>query len=158
GKSVIVSSDAPKFLAWAATKFEVAVCSLGEQMYVDQVCGLLDPDGSKITGPRFSARQEYNYVSKNGADRAAVLRKPVKSLAAMYPFAASHHDNIILVDRNRQSHSQPSSTTAPPPPARPTDAAASTTPTGPWDVCLFPVVASLLDRVHAGYFRKLEDW
>ncbi|KAI9224683.1 hypothetical protein BC828DRAFT_343602 [Blastocladiella britannica] len=159
-KSVIVASDAHRFLAWAATKFEVAVCSLGEQLYVDQVCAVLDPAGTLITGPRFSARQEYNWVSKNGTDRAAVLRKPVKTLASMYAFAAphplhsddqyrpwptSHHDSIILVDRNRQDVRYHAPGGTGPPPA-------------PWDVSLFPVVASLLDRVHAAYFGKLEEW
>ncbi|KAI9152429.1 hypothetical protein H9P43_009220 [Blastocladiella emersonii ATCC 22665] len=299
GKHVLVASDAPRFLDWARDKFEVSVCSLGEQLYVGQVCALLDPPAPpspsspppppRIPGPRFSARQEYNWVSKYGQDRAAVLRKPVKSLAAMYPFAAPHpwhpegavvavppvvgevrnwdaelnvHDgDVEMADvsavpgaaertgsadsassssgsssasslpsaaagqrrrasvasaHQHQHQHQHRSSLAPPPPAvgwevvirspcapelrtvsavlrtltsraargfalpliledqyRPWPAShhdniilvdrtrvdsASTPAAGPWDVSLFPVVASLLDRVHAGYFRKLDDW
>ncbi|KAJ3352301.1 hypothetical protein GGF32_003832 [Allomyces javanicus] len=233
GKTIVVASHVHRFLAWAAAKFEVSVCSLGEQLYVDQVCQVLDPHHQWITGPRYSARQEFNWVSKHGRDHAAVLRRPVKTVAAMYAFAAahpfhapevtvgtttsdarallavasaglalpliledqyrpwprSHHDNIILVDRVRAPPSPPL-TPQPDPLASPaiaTVAAASPaprrarSPTPPitgtsidhptctdsstdlpyddvWDVALYPVVATLLDRVHSAYFTHLKSW
>ncbi|KAJ3368072.1 hypothetical protein GGF31_006905 [Allomyces arbusculus] len=235
GKTIVVASHVHRFLAWAATKFEVSVCSLGEQLYVDQVCQVLDPHYQWITGPRYSARQEFNWVSKHGRDHAAVLRRPVKTVAAMYAFAAahpfhahevnvggtatndarallavasaglalpliledqyrpwprSHHDNIILVDRVRAPPSPPL-TPQPDPLASPAIATVAASPaprrarsptppiTGTsidlpaatstesssdlpfddvWDVALYPVVATLLDRVHSAYFAHLKSW
>jgi hypothetical protein len=218
GKRVMVARDAARFLDWATMHFEVSVYSLGEQMYVDQICDLLDPQGTRIQGLRFSARQEYNYVSQGGKNKAAVLRHPVKCLGSMYAFAVdhpfhpwqyssctyskewafpkpmesnskflfaltrhlsqmsiaeltrefigevgkgfalpiiledqyrpwptSHHDNIILVNRTQRQ-------------LGPSNGSQSVLQFPPWDVEFFPIVTSLLDRIHKSFFKRLTSW
>ncbi|KNE60938.1 hypothetical protein AMAG_06699 [Allomyces macrogynus ATCC 38327] len=102
------------------------------------------------------------------------------------PWPRSHHDNIILVDRVRAPPSPPLTpqpdplaspaiaTAASPAPRRarsptppitgtsidhPTDSSSTDLPFDDvWDVALYPVVATLLDRVHSAYFAHLKSW
>ncbi|KAI9593161.1 hypothetical protein BDF19DRAFT_170865 [Syncephalis fuscata] len=81
GRRVVVTPGVETFLDWAATLFEVSVCSLGEQNYVSDVADVLDPGKTRIQGLRHSARPELDFAVTRGARDT-----PPKNLDALYNF------------------------------------------------------------------------
>ncbi|KAF9155974.1 hypothetical protein BGX20_004339, partial [Mortierella sp. AD010] len=63
GRQVVLTEYVEEFLEWASKLYEISVCSLGEQSYVDMVADVLDPMRTRIRGTRYSARQEYDYLN-----------------------------------------------------------------------------------------------
>ncbi|KAF9369927.1 hypothetical protein CPB97_003165, partial [Podila verticillata] len=63
GRQVVLTEYVEEFLEWACKLYEISVCSLGEQSYVDQVADVLDPMRTRIRGTRYSARQEYDFLN-----------------------------------------------------------------------------------------------
>ncbi|KAK3847595.1 MAG: hypothetical protein J3R72DRAFT_168129 [Linnemannia gamsii] len=63
GRQVVLTDHVEEFLEWACKYYEISVCSLGEQSYVDQVADVLDPMKSRIRGLKYSARQEYDFLN-----------------------------------------------------------------------------------------------
>ncbi|KAF8923494.1 hypothetical protein BGZ58_002894 [Dissophora ornata] len=63
GRQVVLTEYVEEFLEWAAKFYEISVCSLGEQSYVDMVADVLDPLRTRIRGTRYSARQEYDFLN-----------------------------------------------------------------------------------------------
>ncbi|KAF9986475.1 hypothetical protein BGZ75_001778 [Mortierella antarctica] len=63
GRQVVFTEHVEEFLEWASRLFEISVCSLGDQTYVDQVTEVLDPLKTRIRGTRYSARQEYDFLN-----------------------------------------------------------------------------------------------
>jgi hypothetical protein len=53
-----------EFLEWAATYFDIAVCSLGDQPYVDMVCQILNSETPIVrAGAAYSARVTLTLTS-----------------------------------------------------------------------------------------------
>ncbi|KAG0235477.1 hypothetical protein BGW42_005263 [Actinomortierella wolfii] len=63
GRQVVLTEYVEEFLEWASRLFDISVCSLGEQSYVDCVAEVLDPLRNRIRGARYSARQEYDFLN-----------------------------------------------------------------------------------------------
>lgn len=64
GRRVVLAENVHEFLEWSSRFFEVSICSLGDQPYVDMVVSVLDPlrhtdpARSTIKGIAYSARNE----------------------------------------------------------------------------------------------------
>ncbi|RUS18702.1 hypothetical protein BC938DRAFT_475916 [Jimgerdemannia flammicorona] len=147
GRKVVLTERVHEFLDWAQKFFEISVCSLGDQNYVDMVVHVLDPTRTRIRGIYYSARQEYEYI-RGSHDQ----RRPSKDLLALYAFCtltepgvgygfslplivddlthmwpSEQHDNIIVVKEKKGAQV--------------------------WTVNLFPVVQHALQYVHSEFFR-----
>ncbi|KAF9186837.1 hypothetical protein BGZ50_002247 [Haplosporangium sp. Z 11] len=70
GRQVVLTEFVEEFLEWASKLYEISVCSLGEQSYVDQVAEVLDPMRTRIRGARYSARQEYDFLNASPSTAA----------------------------------------------------------------------------------------
>ncbi|OAJ43609.1 hypothetical protein BDEG_26953 [Batrachochytrium dendrobatidis JEL423] len=150
GRKVVLTERVHEFLDWAQKYYEISVCSLGDQPYVDMVVNVLDPSRTVIRGIAYSARNEYMYISQSWSSR-----RPPKDLLSLFPYCAEREpglptidpiiiddnvsmwpadqqDNIIVVRENTQSKV--------------------------WNVSLFPVVQQALSYVHESYFRQLDAW
>eukprot|EP00842_Homolaphlyctis_polyrhiza_P003910 jgi/Hompol1/451/HPOL_004732-RA len=150
GRKVVLAERVHEFLDWAQKYFEISVCSLGDQSYVDMVVNVLDPMRTNIRGIPYSARNEYLYISSSNN-----TRRPPKDLLSLFPFCAVHEpgasvvdplilddnvnmwpadqqDNIIVVREDIQS--------------------------SVWNVSLFPVVQQVLAYVHERFFQQLDAW
>lgn len=90
GRRVVIADKLEAFLEWAQKYFEVSICSLGDQTYVDMVVNVIDPQRTRIRGPSYSARQEYSYLMSaelQNEDRMRLIRKrPPKDTRALYSF------------------------------------------------------------------------
>ncbi|TPX66336.1 hypothetical protein SpCBS45565_g04488 [Spizellomyces sp. 'palustris'] len=97
GMQVVLSSSVIAFLDWAKEKFEISLCSIGDQEYVQQVCEILNdvPSGSapRITGTAYSARGEYEHLKQMQVRKASEPSSrdkgslpPPKDLASLYGF------------------------------------------------------------------------
>ncbi|KAJ3143741.1 hypothetical protein HK101_003146 [Irineochytrium annulatum] len=154
GRRVVLTERVEEFLEWAQRFFEISVCSLGEQNYVDMVVQVLDPGKTRIRGINYSARSEYAHIQQSRNPR-----RPPKDLISLYPFVGSlrqpelldgppvdpivvddnvgmwpidQQDNIIVVKESKAADV--------------------------WNVHLFPTVQSVLAGVHAEFFRQLDAW
>ncbi|KAI8928316.1 hypothetical protein BC831DRAFT_423704 [Entophlyctis helioformis] len=156
GRKVVLTERVHEFLEWASNFFEISVCSLGDQSYVEMVINVLDP--KRITDPKrniirgiaYSARAEYVFLSQSGNPR-----RPPKDLLSLFAFCvvretgapvidplilddngsmwpSDQQDNIIVVRENAQSPV--------------------------WSVSLFPVVQHVLGYVHSTFFQQLDAW
>ena len=139
-----------EFLEWASRFFEISICSLGDQQYVDQVVYVLDPQRTLIRGVIYSARTEHNYYVGLGLPKSPP--KNTKSLYAwcdlidekrlfldpiiiddnpsMWPM--DQRDNLIVV---KDSLSNPV-----------------------WNVNFIPIVKNLLDSVRYDFFRQAAEF
>ncbi|KAI9319727.1 hypothetical protein BX666DRAFT_1319475 [Dichotomocladium elegans] len=152
GRRVVITERVHEFLDWAHNFFDISVCSLGDQNYVDNVVNVLDPQRTRIRGILYSARVEHDYIK-----RSYDTDRPPKNLMTLYPFYAldrhtlgwgstlpliiddetrmwpnDQHDNIIVV-RNQGNNNL-------------------------WTVCLFPHVQEALGHIHQEFFRQLDTW
>ncbi|CAO3654934.1 unnamed protein product [Mucor hiemalis] len=152
GRRVVLTQRVHEFLDWAQNLFDISVCSLGDQNYVENVVNVLDPGNNRIRGILYSARSEHDYIK-----RSPDPGRPPKDLLALYSFCAlkdkslgssfslplilddetrmwplEQHDNIIEVKCQ------------------------ANVPV--WSVSLFPVVQETLAYVHQEFFRQLDIW
>ncbi|KAI9321258.1 hypothetical protein BX666DRAFT_1850875 [Dichotomocladium elegans] len=152
GKQVVLAENVHEFLDWAHNLFDISVCSLGDQQYMESVINVLDPNHTKICGIKYSARSEHDYIQ-----RSHNTRRAAKDLKALYPFSilpddtlgaghrlplivddetrmwpADQHDNIIVV-KNQSNNPL-------------------------WNVRLNTVVKDTLSFIHQEYFRQLDQW
>lgn len=159
GRKVVLTDRVEEFLDWAKDLFEISVCSLGDQKYIEQIVEFLDPKRNRITGCLYSARQEYDFSRANAAPSDGI--KPSKDLASLFSFCAfeprladvelgygyhlplivddsklcwfpAQHDNIIEVESNIEADI--------------------------WTVALFPVVKGVLGLVHKHFFQTLDSF
>ncbi|KAL1926585.1 hypothetical protein VTP01DRAFT_5706 [Rhizomucor pusillus] len=152
GRRVVMTERVHEFLEWAQNYYDISVCSLGDQNYVDNVVNALDPQRTRIRGVIYSARSEHDYIK-----RSPDPSRPPKDLTTLYSFCAlrdksigseytlplivddetrmwpqDQHDNIVVV-------TQQSGALA-------------------WNVSLFPVVQEVLAHVHQEFFRQFDNW
>ncbi|CEI92836.1 hypothetical protein RMCBS344292_07085 [Rhizopus microsporus] len=152
GKRVVLTERVREFLEWAQQLFDISVCSLGDQNYVENVIDVLDPNRVWIKGILYSARAEHDYIRTSPEPG-----RPPKDLQALYSFCAlrdqslgsgfalplilddetrmwpaEQHDNIIEVKGQLNSEV--------------------------WTVSLFPVVQETLLYVHTEFFRQYDTW
>ncbi|KAJ3083463.1 hypothetical protein HK102_001059 [Quaeritorhiza haematococci] len=150
GRRVVLTERVHEFLKWSSRYFELSVCSLGDQPYVDMVVSVLDPNRSTISGIQYSARGEYLHIIQS-----ANPRRPPKDLLSLYAFCAVTNPNSapvdpLIVDDNVTMwpvDQQDNIIVV-------REAKTSTV----WNVNLFPVVQMVLQHVHAEFFRQLDAW
>lgn len=100
GRKVVITERVHDFLEWAHRLFEISVCSLGEQSYVDMVVAVLDPNRNLIRGITYSARGEYQYITEQSLNP----KEPPKDIKALFPYCIDRNitdfpiDPIILDD------------------------------------------------------------
>ncbi|KAI8059212.1 hypothetical protein BC940DRAFT_328396 [Gongronella butleri] len=151
-RRVVLTSRVHEFLDWAQNFYDISVCSLGDQNYVDNVVTVLDPMRTRIRGILYSARSEHDYIK-----RSPEPGRPPKDLLALYSFCAlkdsslgsaytlplilddetrmwptEQHDNIIVVKNQAMADH--------------------------WNVLLFPVIQDTLQHIHSEFFRQLDSW
>jgi hypothetical protein len=94
GRKVVLTERVHEFLEWAQKLFEISVCSLGEQSYVDMVVSVLDPNRTMIRGLSYSARGEYLYITQQSKNQ----KYPPKDLKTLFPFCLSNIETEFPVD------------------------------------------------------------
>ncbi|OAC99454.1 hypothetical protein MUCCIDRAFT_92743 [Mucor lusitanicus CBS 277.49] len=152
GRRVVLTEGVHEFLEWAQQFFDISVCSLGDQTYVENVVKVLDPQGVCIRGINYSARSEHDYIK-----RSPDPGRPPKDLLALYSFCAlkdkslgsSFQLPLILDDETRMW------------PADQIDNIIEVThqrDSPVWSVSLFPVVRDTLQYVHQEFFRQYDIW
>ncbi|KAI8084654.1 NLI interacting factor-like phosphatase-domain-containing protein [Halteromyces radiatus] len=152
GRRVALTARVHEFLEWAQNFYDISVCSLGDQNYVENVVEVLDPQRTRIRGILYSARSEHDFIKQSHEPG-----RPPKDLRALYSFCAlqdkslgsaftlplilddetrmwptEQHDNIIEVKQQLGSEA--------------------------WNVSLFPVVQETLAHIHMEFFRQLDTW
>ncbi|CAO0797315.1 unnamed protein product [Mucor circinelloides] len=150
GRRVVLTEGVHEFLDWAQNLFDISVCSLGDETYVENVVKALDPQGSWIRGINYSARSEHDYIK-----RSPDPGRPPKDLLALYSFCAlkdkslgsSFQLPLILDDETRMW------------PVDQIDNIIEVTSqrdSPVWSVSLFPVVRDTLQYVHQEFFRQYD--
>jgi hypothetical protein len=82
GRKVVLTERVHEFLQWATKFFDISVCSLGDQAYVDMVVQILNSEGPVIRGGvNYSARGEYLFLTQQ-----PTIRKTPKDLNSLYAF------------------------------------------------------------------------
>jgi NLI interacting factor-like phosphatase len=83
-----------EFLEWASRLFDISICSLGDQQYVDMVCQVLNTENQIIrSGVAYSARVEYLYLSQT-----LNSRKPPKDLRSLFAYYDIQDERIIPIE------------------------------------------------------------
>ncbi|KAI9352194.1 hypothetical protein BDR26DRAFT_832677 [Obelidium mucronatum] len=155
GRRVVLTERVEEFLQWAQRYFEISVCSVGDQPYVDMVIGVLDPQRSNIRGQGYSARAEFMHIQGT-----SMSKRPPKDLDSLFVFPqksldptglfcgpfvdplviddnvgmwpVEQQDNIIVVREQKGAKV--------------------------WNVQLFPHVQTVLQSVHTEFFKQLDNW
>ncbi|KAL0078175.1 hypothetical protein F4703DRAFT_1933257 [Phycomyces blakesleeanus] len=152
GRKIVLTERVKEFLEWASTLFEISICSLGDQQYVENVVSVIDPQRRYVHGILYSARSEYDYIQ-----RSTEQSRPPKNLLALYAFCelkdqslgsgftlpitiddeermwpAEQRENIIMVKKHLGSEC--------------------------WSVTLDTVVKKVLNHIHTEFFRQLDIW
>ncbi|KAG2202543.1 hypothetical protein INT47_012537, partial [Mucor saturninus] len=152
GRRVVLTERVHEFLEWAQNLYDISVCSLGDQNYVENVVNVLDPQRTRIRGILYSARSEHDYIKKSPDPG-----RPPKDLLALYSFCALKDKSIgssfslplILDDETRmwplEQHDNIIEVKG-----------QANIPV--WSVSLFPVVQDTLAYVHQEFFRQLDIW
>ena len=162
GRKVVLAENVHDVLDWASKLFDISVCSLGDQQYVDMVCQILNSEGQIIRGGvAYSARGEYLYVCQHPN-----IRKPPKDLHSLFAFYDIKDKNLpkiepIILDDNANMW--------------PLDQQDNiivralylmiyfqiireAVNSEVWNVSLFPIVQQVLGYIHESYFRKMDAW
>ncbi|KAI9088842.1 hypothetical protein DFS34DRAFT_585718 [Phlyctochytrium arcticum] len=102
GRQIVLASSMLRFLDWAREKFEISICSIGDQDYVNQIAeflnrGVLPGAPPRITGVTYSARPEYEHLKQvHGQDKELQDKSgkgalpPPKDLRSLYGFWHVH--------------------------------------------------------------------
>ncbi|RKO94369.1 hypothetical protein BDK51DRAFT_13590, partial [Blyttiomyces helicus] len=96
GRKIVLASRVHEFLSIAQQSYDISVCSLGEQSYVQQVVTLLDsgrtldPPQPWIRGLAYSARGEYLHIASSPQPN-----RPPKDLACLLPFSCVEHEGGV---------------------------------------------------------------
>jgi len=153
GRKIVLVERVHEFLDWAQRFFEISICTIGDQNYLEMVLQILDPDRKRISGQKYSARYEYENILRSGNPQ-----RPAKDLGSLFSFCVTRnenrnqpgtgnslplilddnitawpieqHDNIIVVRETRNSPL--------------------------WNVSLFPVVQNTLQNVYNSFFKQLD--
>jgi hypothetical protein len=153
GRKIVLVEKVHEFLDWAQRFFEISICTIGDQSYLEMVLQILDPNRNRIKGTIYSARFEYESIL-----RSTNPQRPAKDLGSLFSFCVTRkensnqpgtgnslplilddnitawpmeqHDNIIVVRETRNSPL--------------------------WNVSLFPVVQNTLQAVYTSFFKQLD--
>ncbi|KAG0197726.1 hypothetical protein BGX28_008772 [Mortierella sp. GBA30] len=101
GRQVVLTEYVEEFLEWASRLFEISVCSLGDQTYVDHVTDVLDPLKTRIRGARYSARQEYDFLNAPPPSTSA----PVPSIATTASGSKAPPGETITTSTSQEANS-----------------------------------------------------
>jgi len=153
GRKIVLVEKVHEFLDWAQRYFEISICTIGDQNYLDMVLQILDPSRTRIKGAIYSARFEYETIQRSNNPQ-----RPAKDLGSLFSFCVTRkensnqpgtgnslplilddnitawpieqHDNIIVVRETRNSPL--------------------------WNVSLYPVVQNTLQAVYTSFFKQLD--
>ncbi|KAJ3202213.1 hypothetical protein HK099_001954, partial [Clydaea vesicula] len=149
GRKVALAEKVHEFLDWAQRYFEISICSLGDQPYVDMVVQVLDPSRNMIRGLTYSARGEYLHIQQT-----PYPKKPPKDLAAIYAFY--NVDDVdkpsispIIIDDNISMWPQCQQDNI--------IVVRESKPSPVWNVNLIPIQA-LLQSIHGEFFKQVDNW
>ncbi|KAF9199209.1 hypothetical protein BGZ49_010710, partial [Haplosporangium sp. Z 27] len=110
GRQVVLTEYVEEFLEWASKLYEISVCSLGEQSYVDMVADVLDPMRTRIRGMRYSARQEYDYLNATPSTSGPVTTPPNNTTNGAVPTTTAttiNTNNITITNGTNQPPAPP---------------------------------------------------
>lgn len=94
GRKIVMAERVFEFLDWASKLFDISVCSLGDQPYVDMVCQVLNTEGQIIkSGVAYSARGEFTFLSEQKNSW-----RPPKDLASLFAFYDLKSDTAIQIE------------------------------------------------------------
>ncbi|ORX87665.1 hypothetical protein BCR32DRAFT_227797 [Anaeromyces robustus] len=152
GRKIVLVEKVHEFLDWAQRFFEISICTIGDQNYLEMVREILDPTHTRIK-TIYSARYEYESIL-----RSSNPQRPAKDLGSLFSFCVTRnenrnqpgtgnslplilddnitawpieqHDNIIVVRETRNSPL--------------------------WNVSLYPVVQNTLQAVYNSFFKQLD--
>ncbi|KAI8327678.1 hypothetical protein EDC96DRAFT_88944 [Choanephora cucurbitarum] len=152
GRRVVLADRVHDFLEWAQNLYDISVCSLGDQNYVENVVEVLDPNRTRIRGILYSARMEHDYIKKSPDPG-----RPPKDLLALYSFCALKDRSfgsafslpLILDDETRMWPLEQQDNII---------EVMSQRNAPVWTVSLFPVVKDTLEFIHAQFFRQFDMW
>ncbi|KAI9309182.1 hypothetical protein BJ944DRAFT_154818 [Cunninghamella echinulata] len=152
GRRVVLTNRVHEFLEWAQNLYDISVCSLGDQNYVDNVVSVLDPQRTRIRGILYSARSEHDYIKKSPDPG-----RPPKDLLALYSFCALKDKSLgssftlplIIDDETRMWPTEQCDNIIEVKQQCNTDV---------WSVSLFPAVQETLYHIHVEFFRQLDTW
>jgi len=153
GRKIVLVEKVHEFLDWAQRYFEISICTIGDQNYLEMVLQILDPNRTRIKGTIYSARYEYESIL-----RSSNPQRPAKDLGSLFSYCVTRnenrnqpgtgnslplilddnitawpieqHDNIIVVRETRNSPL--------------------------WNVSLYPVVQNTLQAVYTSFFKQLD--
>jgi hypothetical protein len=162
GSRVMIAEGAEEFLDWAKQKFELQVCSVGHEEYVNAVTQVLNDNKERFFGQPYSARAEHNFLTArqqaqpNHEGKKPPPPKDLESVFAYcrFPFTTVAKQFIgqayqmpLIVDD--QTHSWPESQ------HDNIIVVADHHTSEVWGVC-YQEVMRTLDYVHQEVFRRLE--
>ncbi|KAI7866756.1 hypothetical protein BDF14DRAFT_1996313 [Spinellus fusiger] len=152
GRKIVLTERVKEFLEWASNLFEISICSLGDQQYVENVVSVLDPQRRFVHGILYSARSEYDYIQ-----RSMEQNRPPKNLMALYAFCELNDRSLgsgftlpITIDDEERMW---------PPEQRENIIMVKKHSTLEcWSVSLDTVVKKVLSHIHFEFFRHLDIW
>ena len=150
GRRVVVTDRVNEFLEWASKLFDISVCSLGDQPYVDMVVQALDPARNIIRGILYSARAEYVYITQTSTPK-----RPPKDLKSLFAFCAIGDESIpvidpLIIDDNIGMWPQDQQDNI--------IVVRENTRSDIWSVSLYPIVRDVLENIHQSFFKQLDQW
>ncbi|KAJ3324958.1 Multiple epidermal growth factor-like domains protein 8 [Boothiomyces sp. JEL0866] len=154
GRKVVLADRVHEFLNWASNLYEISLCSLGDQPYVDMVAQILNQESQIIRGGvAYSARGEYLYLTQNGSSPNA--RRPPKDLNSLFAFYTSKSEDVpfvepLILDDNATMWPMDQQDNI--------IVIREMVDSKVWNVALFPVVQQVLAFIHENYFKQLDIW
>ncbi|KAJ3274808.1 Multiple epidermal growth factor-like domains protein 8 [Terramyces sp. JEL0728] len=154
GRKVVLADKVHEFLNWASNLYEISLCSLGDQTYVDMVAQILNQENQIIRGGvAYSARGEYLYLTQN--ESSTVARRPPKDLNSLFAFYSNRNEETpfvepLILDDNATMW-----------PLDQQDniiVIREMVDSKVWNVALYPVVQQVLSFIHESYFKQLDAW
>ncbi|KAJ3259569.1 hypothetical protein HK103_002123 [Boothiomyces macroporosus] len=154
GRKVVLADRVHEFLNWASNLYEISLCSLGDQSYVDMVAQILNQENQIIRGGvAYSARGEYLYLTQNG--NLPNARRPPKDLNSLFAFYSNRSDDVpfvepLILDDNATMWPMDQQDNI--------IVIREMVDSKVWNVALFPVVQQVLAFIHENYFKQLDIW
>jgi len=99
GRRIVLAEKVHEFLDYISRYYDITICSLGDQPYVDMVVQVLDPfrsdpTRSTIKGIAYSARGEYLHIAQSSTPKM-----PPKDVKSLFPWTAlSEADHLVRMD------------------------------------------------------------
>ncbi|KAJ3289715.1 hypothetical protein HK104_007277 [Borealophlyctis nickersoniae] len=154
GTTVVLSEDVVEFLNWASTLFDLSLCSLGDQAYVDGVGYMLNHEiGKDAVTTMYSARPEHDHLTLHPPRRG----ETAKDLSTLFSYCGIHLDYqsripvspLIIDDSPRVwPHDQSGQIIH----------VRNEVPEPNWNVKFLPDLKIILKNVHRIFYEQVRTW